>query len=98
MMRSLGEGDSQDLAWRRVYGLTQEQFERRWRSTVMDRYGWLYLLTRAALFWLLITVLVLVVGVRRVRRDRRRLEAMREEERISGTDEVLYVDYEQFGG
>ncbi len=46
----------------------------------------------------LITVVVLVVGVRRVRRDRRRLEAMREEERISATDEVLYVDYEQFGG
>ena len=56
------------------FGLTQEQFERRWRSTVMDRYGWLYLLSRAALFWLLITTVVLIVGLRRMRSDRRRLE------------------------
>jgi hypothetical protein len=94
----LRQGDSPDVALRRVYGITQEQFERRWRSMVMDRYGWLYLLTRAALFWLLITVFVFVVGVRRVRRDRRRLEEMREEERISALEQVHSVDYELFEG
>lgn len=94
----LREGDSSDVALRRVFGVTQEQFERRWRSMVMDRYGWLYLLTRAALFWLLITLFVFVVGVRRVRRDRRRLEEMREEERISALQQAHYVDYDPFEG
>jgi len=98
LMRSLREGDSLDVAVRRVYGLTQEQFERRWRTTVMDRYGWLYLLTRAALFWLLITVFVFVVGVRRFRRDRHRLEEMREAERISAMEHQPYVDYDPFDG
>lgn len=94
----LREGDSTDVALRRVFGVTQEQFERRWRSMVMDRYGWLYLLTRAALFWLLITLFVFVVGIRRVRRDRRRLDEMREEERISALQEVHSVDYDPFEG
>lgn len=94
----LREGDSTDVALRRVFGVTQEQFERRWRSMVMDRYGWLYLLTRAALFWLLITVFVFVVGVRRVRRDRLRLEEMREEERISALEQAYSVDYDPFEG
>jgi len=98
LMRGLREGESLDVALRSVYGLTQEQFERKWRTTVMDRYGWLYLLTRAALFWLLITVFVFVVGVRRFRRDRRRLEQMREAERISATEHGPYVDYDPFDG
>ena len=95
---SLRNGDSLDVGLRRVFGLTQEQFERQWRATVMDRYGWLYLLSRAALFWLLITVVVLTVGLRRMRRDRQRLEEMREQERQTQYDEDLYVDYGRFEG
>ena len=95
---SLRNGDSLDVGLRGVYGLTQEQFERRWRATVMDRYGWLYLLSRAALFWLLITVVVLTVGLRRMRSDRQRLEEMRERERETESEEDLYVDYGQFEG
>ena len=98
LMQSLREGDSPDAALRRVYGLTEEQFARRWRTTVMDRYGWLYLLTRAALFWLLITVFVFVVGVRRFRHDRRRLEEMREAERRSAEQSAPDVDYDPFEG
>lgn len=98
LMQALREGDSPDAALRRVYGVTEEQFARRWRTTVMDRYGWLYLLTRAALFWLLITVFVFVVGVRRFRRDRRRLQEMREAERINAAQNLPYVDYEPFEG
>ena len=98
LMQSLRAGDSPDAALRRVYGLTEEQFVRRWRTTVMDRYGWLYLLTRAALFWLLITVFVFVVGIRRFRHDRRRLQEMREAERISAAERETYVDYDPFEG
>jgi hypothetical protein len=64
----------------------------------MDRYGWLYLLTRAALFWLLITVFVFVVGIRRFRHDRRRLQEMWEAERISAAERETYVDYDPFEG
>ncbi len=95
---SLRNGDSLDVGLRRVYGLTQEQFERQWRATVMDRYGWLYLLSRVALFWFLITVVVLTVGLRRMRRDRHRLEEMREQERQEQYEEDLYVDYGRFEG
>jgi hypothetical protein len=95
---SLRNGDSLDAGLRSVFGFTQEQFERRWRATVMDRYGWLYLLSRAALFWLLITVVVLTVGLRRMRHDRLRLEQMREHERETESEEELYVDYGRFEG
>lgn len=95
---SLRNGDSLDAGLRSVFGFTQEQFERRWRATVMDRYGWLYLLSRAALFWLLITVVVLTVGLRRMRHDRLRLEQMREHERETESEEDLYVDYGRFEG
>jgi hypothetical protein len=94
----LRNGESLDGSLRDVFGLTQEQFERRWRSTVMDRYGWLYLLSRAALFWLLITAVVLIVGLRRMRSDRRRLEDMREREREMESEEDWYVDYGRFEG
>lgn len=94
----LRNGESLDASLRDVFGLTQEQFERRWRSTVMDRYGWLYLLSRAALFWLLITTVVLIVGLRRMRSDRRRLEDMRERERELESEEDWYVDYGRFEG
>jgi len=95
---SLRNGDSLDAGLRSVFGLTQEQFERRWRTTVMDRYGWLYLLSRAALFWFLITLVVLTVGLRRMRHDRLRLEQMREHELETESDQDLYVDYGRFEG
>ena len=98
LFTALRSGESLDGSLRGVFGLTQEQFERRWRSTVMDRYGWLYLLSRAALFWLLITVVVLIVGLRRMRSDRRRLEDMRERERELESEEDWYVDYGRFEG
>lgn len=76
----LAEGRSFDETLRRVYGLTADQFEARWKRTVSSRYGTLYVLSRAALFWVAITLLVLWVGSRRRRRDRAKLDRMREEE------------------
>lgn len=81
LFADLRAGRSLDGALRDVYGVTAEQFERRWRERVLDRYGWLYLLSRTAFVWLGVTVLIIVLGIARVRHDRRRLAAMRERER-----------------
>lgn len=81
LFEELGRGRRFDAALRRVFGLTAEQFERRWRDRVLDRYGWLYLLSRTAFVWLGVTLLIIALGIARVRRDRRRLAEMREQER-----------------
>lgn len=81
LFEQLRRGRSFDAALRRVFGLTAEQFERRWRDRVLDRYGWLYLLSRTAFVWLGLTLLIVVLGIARVRHDRRRLAEMREQER-----------------
>lgn len=76
----LREGSTFGDAVASTYGITEEAFEKRWKRSLVDRYGWLYLLSRAGAFWLGVTVLVLFVSLRRSRRDRERLEALREEE------------------
>jgi hypothetical protein len=76
----LRAGDSFDAALRRVFGVTEEQFETRWKRGVLDRYGWVYVLSRAGLFWVAVSILLFAVTARRVRQDRRRLEALRAEE------------------
>jgi hypothetical protein len=77
----LRRGETIDEALRGVYGITFDGFEERWRQGVLDRYGWLYLLSRTAFLWFGITVLVIGLGVARVRRDRRRMREMKEVER-----------------
>ena len=92
LFAALREGDELDPALRRVYGLTAEQFERRWRERVLDRYGWLYLLSRTAFVWLSVTVLIIGLGIARIRNDRRRLEEMRERERREAALDEIDVD------
>jgi hypothetical protein len=84
LFAALRRGDRLDAALREVYGLTAEQFERRWRERVLDRYGWLYLLSRTGFVWLAVTFLIIGLGVARIRHDRRRLAEMRERERGEG--------------
>jgi hypothetical protein len=81
LFERLRDGDGFDAALRRVYGITADQFERRWRDGVLDRYGWLYLLSRTAVVWLTLSVVIVALGIARVRRDRRRLAEMKERER-----------------
>lgn len=76
----LGRGVSVDGAMRSVYGVTLLQFEKQWRESVSDRYGWLYLVSRATFFWTLVAVAVLVVWWIRRRRDRERMEELKREE------------------
>ncbi len=77
-------GATVDGAVRSVYGVTLNQFERSWKEGVTERYGWLYLLSRASVFWVALTLALLVLGFRRWRYDRRRWEEMRERERREG--------------
>ena len=81
LFAALREGNRFDAALRRVYGLTADQFERRWRERVLDRYGWLYLLSRTGFVWLAVTFLIIGLGIARMRHDRQRLAEMRERER-----------------
>lgn len=80
VFRRLGEGATFEEALRLTFGITAEEFEVRWKRSLVDRYGWLYLLSRAGVFWLAVTGLVLFVALRRSSRDRTRLEELREEE------------------
>jgi len=80
VFRRLRDGASFEEALRRTYGITAENFEVRWKRSLVDRYGWLYLLSRAGVFWLAVTGLVLFVALRRSSRDRTRLEELRAED------------------
>ncbi|MCL7958993.1 MAG: peptidase MA family metallohydrolase [marine benthic group bacterium] len=80
VFRRLGEGATFEEALRLTFGITAENFEVRWKRSLVDRYGWLYLLSRAGVFWLAVTGLVLFVALRRSNRDRTRLEELRAEE------------------
>ena len=77
----LQSGATIDEALRRVFGLTGSQFEDRWRRNVARRYGILYVFSRAALFWTTVTILLVWLGRRRKKRDRVRMERLKEDER-----------------
>ena len=47
---------------------------------VRSRYGWLLAVSQVGFFWGLVAVLLVVLGLARRRRDRRRLRAMEEAE------------------
>ncbi len=62
------ESGSFDGALRSVYGVTRGQFEEDWQEYVKGRYGWFLVLTHSLLFWLALTlVLLLLIWIRRGR-------------------------------
>jgi hypothetical protein len=65
-----------DLGIRRTYGLTLGQFERMWRRDVARRFGWLLVVTQTAFYWTALTILLLVMGYWKRRRDRQKLAAL----------------------
>lgn len=78
------ESRSFEGAFRATFGLTTSQFEEDWKRHVRDRYGWLFVLSHSAVFWLLLTLglLVMVQFRKRYNRDRMaRLRAGEEPER-----------------
>lgn len=85
--RDLGDLDS---ALRYAYGLTLGQFQAMWRKDVGRRFGWLLVLAQATAFWTALTIVLLVLGYWKIRRDRRklarlrRLESMEEDREAEG--------------
>jgi hypothetical protein len=69
-----------ERALRDVYVLASPQFERLWREHVKRRYGWVQVIAQTAFIWTVLTLLVLALFIIRRRRDRRRLQALRETE------------------
>jgi hypothetical protein len=84
LLQSWKETGDIDVAIRRTYGLTLGQFERMWRRDVARRFGWLLVLAQTAVYWTLLTIILLVMGYWKRRRDKRKLAALvavaREEE------------------
>lgn len=71
---------SMERALRQAYGMTVADFERRWRQRTRRQYGGLALLGNLTLAALLMIFMLAPLYVVRRRRDRRRLEKMREAE------------------
>ncbi len=82
-----------DVSLRRTYGLTQSQFERLWRRDIGRRYGWLLVLTQTAVYWTLLTILLLVLGYWKKRRNKLKLAALeaavQEAERLAAEQSAL---------
>jgi hypothetical protein len=71
-----------EAAVRTTFGVTLGQLESEWRADVRTRYGWLAMLTSAALIWLVATALLLAAWIPRRRRNRQRIAQMDAEERM----------------
>ncbi len=80
-----------DLALRRTYGVTLGQFERLWRRDVSRRYGLLLVLTQTAVYWTVLTILLLVMGYWKKQRTRRKLAAL-EAAVQEAADQAVSVD------
>ena len=71
------EGGNFERAFRSTYGVTTAQFEEDWRRYVENRYGWLFVLSHSAVFWMFLSLaLIAMVGVRK-RAKRERLARLR---------------------
>lgn len=65
-----------DAALRQTYAVSLGQFEERWHKELRTRYGWLMFATSFSVFWTTVGGAVLVVWLRRRRRDRTRRAAL----------------------
>ena len=85
-----------EKALRQAYGLTSADFEKRWRERTRSQYGLLALASNVTVAALLMLFVMAPLYVMRIRRNRRRLEQMRETEAVaervaqqSALDELL---------
>ena len=67
-------------AFRETFGLTTSQFEEDWRKHVRRRYGWLFVLSHSAVFWLLMALVLLFMVRGREGRNREKLARLRAKE------------------
>src|SRR5690606_431965 len=66
---------------RSVYGLSMGQLERHWSRDVRKRYGWLVFLAQTTVIWAIVAALVIALSAARLRRNRQRMERLREQDR-----------------
>ena len=64
-------------ALRNTFGVTSGQFEEDWRRHVKDRYGWVFVLSHSALFWMLLALLLLLMMRTRQSRGREHMARLR---------------------
>ena len=67
--------DRFEASFRSTFGVTTGQFEEDWKEYVKDRYGWLFVLSHSAIFWLVLTLGSVLLW--RIRRHRNRLKMAR---------------------
>lgn len=75
-----------DAALRTTHGVTEADFEERWRQHLRSRYGWLAWGTAAGLFWAVAGVLLVWLTRRRRRRDRVRRAGLDSGPAVPGDD------------
>jgi hypothetical protein len=80
LLRGMPSLDSLNASFRRAFGITQAQFEERWRQRTRRQYGALAIAADLSLAAALLMTIVVPLYIARRRRDRRRLEAMRSAE------------------
>jgi hypothetical protein len=80
------ETRSMDRAMRRAYGMTADGFERRWRERTRRQYGALALMSNLALGAVLMLFMLAPFYLARRRRDRQRLQRMREADAAAEAD------------
>jgi hypothetical protein len=66
-----------DDALRSTFGVTPGQFEEDWRRHVKKRYGWLFVASRSAVFWMLLALVLLFMARSRQGRNRSRMARLR---------------------
>jgi hypothetical protein len=76
LSRAREEG-SFEAAFRGTYGLTTDGFESRWIAHVRRRYGWVLVLTQAAVFWVFASFALFAAWRWRARRSRVKHAALR---------------------
>ena len=79
-------------ALRKVYGVTPGQFEEDWKRYIRRRYGWLFVLSHSAVFWLMVALALLVLARIRKGRDREGMARLRAGE---PPDEPAYWQMEE---
>jgi hypothetical protein len=82
-----------DAALVRTFGVTPDQFEEDWKAHVRARYGWLLVLSRSSVFWIVLAAALLALVHVRRRRNREKMARLRATEPpdrpdywVSGTD------------
>jgi hypothetical protein len=66
-----------ESAFRETFGTTSNQFEEDWKRHVRDRYGWIFLVSRSSVFWMLLALVLLFMVRGREAQNREKLARLR---------------------